>query len=125
MKALISFGWIVVGLAVGGVVGWWIGRRWESERVMLWTMAFAAFSTAMIVDIVGFLTARPEISLLSVGLMAGIATGVKYGGFPDVRVWEQREIPAARSDEDADASAENSVPSGEPSGKSRNESHGE
>ena len=117
MRALLSFAWIVLGLAVGGVVGWWIGRRWESERAMLWTMAFAAFSTAMIVDIVGFLTARPEISLLSVGLMAGIATGVKYGGFPDVRVWEQRETPAAPQDEGEGASEESSEPHGESHGE--------
>jgi hypothetical protein len=70
--------------------GFAIGKRFETRRVMLWWLAVPVLATVWTVDLAGRLSARPELSLGSIGLMAGILTGVKYGAFPEVRLWEKR-----------------------------------
>ena len=106
-RLLIDIGAVALGLALGCVAGFAIGQHWESERRMLWTMAGAAFVATWIVDVAGYFTGHPEVSIGSIGLMAGLLTGVKYGGFADVRVWEPRP-PVA--DEDADAAEGENAP---------------
>jgi len=99
---LVDIAAVAVGLAAGVAAGYWIGRRWESDRGMLWTMAGVAFATAWIVDLAGYVAGYPEVSIGSIGLMAGVVTGVKYGGFSPLRGLG-REAAAQRSGPDAPA----------------------
>ena len=115
MRVLVDIVAVAVGLVAGAAVGYWIGRRWELQRRVLWTMAGVAFAAAWVVDLGGYIAGRPEVSIGSIGLMAGLVTGVKYGGFSPLRVLEPKVeapdegAPAPRRDdapapEDADAS---------------------
>ena len=94
MLLLLEIAAIIVGLALGVVAGYWIGQRWESSRRMLWTMAGLAFATVWVIDLAGYVVGRPEISVGSIGLMAGLLTGIKYGGFPEVRIWDKKAAPS-------------------------------
>ena len=80
---------IAVGLILGALLGYWIGTKWEQDRRMLWTMGITAFVFATVVNFVGRVFGLEWLAIGSIGLMAGILSGVKYGGFPDVRVWEK------------------------------------
>ena len=107
MRVLIDIASVAIGLALGGGVGYAIGRRFEDDRRMLWTLAIAAFTSAWVLDLAGYISGRPEVSIGSIGLMAGLVTGVKYGGFPPLgrRTGAQGE----HADEDA-ASPEDAAP---------------
>ena len=85
MRILVDIVAVAIGLALGGVAGYALGRGFEDDRRMLWTLAIAAFTTAWVVDLAGYMAGRPEVSIGSIGLMAGLVTGVKYGGFPPLR----------------------------------------
>jgi hypothetical protein len=102
IRLLIDIVAVAAGLALGAVAGFAIGQHWESDRRMLWTIASAAFATAWIVDFAGYVSGHPEIAIGSIGLMAGLLTGVKYGGFADVRVWEPRPPAPPKDDEPAE-----------------------
>ena len=80
---------IAVGLALGGVAGYWIGSRWRGERRILWSIGGAAFASAWVVDLAGQFTGQEWLAIGSIGLMAGLISGIKYGGFPEVRIWEK------------------------------------
>ena len=104
MRLLVDIGAVAIGLIVGAAVGYWIGLRWESRRRTLWTIAGAAFAIAWIVDLAGYAVGHPEVSIGSVGLMAGIVTGVKYGGFSPLRALDQpagTDVPAPDESEAA------------------------
>ena len=107
MRVLVDIVAVAIGLAVGVAAGYWIGHRWESNRRMLWTMAGLAFATAWVVDLAGYIAGVPEVAIGSIGLMAGVVTGVKYGGFSPLKALAAPPAPE-RSDapapEDADAS---------------------
>lgn len=80
---------VAAGLALGSAVGYWIGVKFCDDRRILWSVAVAAFVSAAMINFAGQLTGRQWLEIGSIGLMAGIITGVKYGGFPEVRVWEK------------------------------------
>lgn len=86
MRVLVDIVAVAIGLVAGAAAGYWIGRRFETDRRMLWTMAGVAFATAWVVDLAGHIAGHPEVSIGSIGLMAGVVTGVKYGGFSPLRV---------------------------------------
>jgi hypothetical protein len=44
---------------------------------------------ATVINLAGRVLGLEWLAIGSIGLMAGILSGVKYGGFPDVRVWEK------------------------------------
>jgi hypothetical protein len=98
---------IAVGLTVGIYLGFTVGQRFESRRRLLWWALVPALAIVWTVDLLGLLFARPELSIASLGLMAGMLTGVKYGAFPQIRIWEKKPAkspgqPAARLAEPAD-----------------------
>ena len=107
MRILVDIVSVAIGLGLGGFAGYAIGRRFEDDRRMLWTLAIAAFTSAWVLDLAGYISGRPEVSIGSIGLMAGLVTGVKYGGFPPLgrRTGTQGE----HADEDA-ASPEDAAP---------------
>ncbi|MDR3686405.1 MAG: hypothetical protein P4L93_05580 [Coriobacteriia bacterium] len=80
---------IAVGLVLGALLGYWIGTNWEHDRRMLWVMGIGAFVLATVINFVGRVFGLEWLAIGAIGLMAGILSGVKYGGFPDVRVWEK------------------------------------
>jgi hypothetical protein len=79
---------IVVGLALGAWTGYALGKRFEARRKRLWWVVGFGFVLAGLIDAAGFAVGSSAITLGSVGLMAGFLTGVKYGGFPEVRIWD-------------------------------------
>ena len=80
---------IAAGLILGAALGYWIGRKWEHDRRVLWAMGIGAFVFASVLNFAGRLLGQEWLAIGAIGLMAGILSGVKYGGFPDVRVWEK------------------------------------
>lgn len=98
---ILSIAAIAVGLVLGGVIGYWIGVTWRDNRRVLWAMAIVAFVLASVLNFAGQLTGRQWLAIGGLGLMAGIISGVKYGGFPDVRVWE-KPAPGAEAPADAE-----------------------
>ena len=95
MRLLVDIVAVAIGLAAGLGAGYWIGRRWEADRRMLWTMAGVAFATAWAVDLAGYVTGHPEVAIGSIGLMAGVVTGVKYGGVSPLRVLDPPPVADA------------------------------
>jgi hypothetical protein len=91
---LVPFALDVLGVAAGFALGTWagfaIGARFESRRSRLWWLAVPALAVVWAVDVAGTLLGLHELSLASLGLMAGLLTGAKYGAFPEVRLWERR-----------------------------------
>ena len=79
---------LVVGFAAGTAVGYWIGSRFRDDRRFLWALAIAAFLSASILNFAGLLSGTQWLAIGAVGLMAGVISGVKYGGFPETRVWD-------------------------------------
>jgi hypothetical protein len=106
---------IAAGLAIGFVVGYWIGSRYRGQRGILWSLAGGAIATAWVIDLAGFVSGQQWLATGSIGLMAGLITGIKYGGFPEVRVWD-KPPPGARvadrSDLREESVADGSVPEG-------------
>jgi hypothetical protein len=88
------------GLLLGGLGGYALGTRWRDDHRILWPVAITAFLAASILNFVGRVMGLEWLSIGSIGLMAGVTSGIKYGGFPDVRVWEKR--PPRPRDESAD-----------------------
>jgi len=80
---------IVAGLVLGAAAGYWIGAKWRDDRRIMWSMALAAFVAASILNFAGQLSGRQWLAIGALGLMAGVITGVKYGGFPEVRLSEK------------------------------------
>jgi hypothetical protein len=105
VQLLLDIVGVVLGLAVGAVAGYAIGRRFERRRTTLWWVVAPALATVWIVDFAGYLSGHPEISLGSIGLMAGLLTGVKYGAWPQIRVWETPPVGGAQPPEHGDAPA--------------------
>lgn len=86
---LINIVAIIVGLAVGGVAGFWIGSKWREDRRIMWSVAVAAFLAASILNFAGQFSGKEWLAIGALGLMGGIISGVKYGGFPEVRAWDE------------------------------------
>ena len=101
---------IAAGLAIGFVAGYWIGSRYRGQRGILWSLAAGAIATAWVIDLAGFVSGQQWLATGSIGLMAGLITGIKYGGFPEVRVWD-KPPPGARVADSGD-SREESAPGG-------------
>lgn len=80
---------IAAGLILGALLGYWIGTTWEHDHRVLWVLGACAFVFATVVNLAGRVLGLEWLAVGSIGLMAGILSGVKYGGFPDVRVWEK------------------------------------
>ena len=108
MHILLDIVAVAVGLVLGGVVGYAIGRRFEDDRTMLWTLGIAAFTTAWVLDLAGRIAGQPEVSFAALGLMAGLVSGVKYGGFPPLGA-----RGGAKADADAQPGA-NAAPGAQP-----------
>ena len=92
MPQALNIGALVLGIALGFAVGWGIGRRWEQRRRRMW------LATAVVVAALCALgvaeTGHARIELAFVGLLAGVLTGIRYGGFSEIRgVWR---APLAR-----------------------------
>jgi hypothetical protein len=96
---------LAVGLVIGGISGYAIGVHWRLERRTLWTIGIAAFVAATMLNFVGRYVGLEWLSIGSIGLMAGVTSGVKYGGFPDVRIWETRP-PHTEAEPSEDAEEE-------------------
>jgi len=84
---------LIVGFAAGAAVGYWIGTRFRDDRRFLWALAIAAFMSASILNFAGLLSGTQWLAIGAVGLMAGVISGVKYGGFPETRVWAAGSPP--------------------------------
>jgi hypothetical protein len=91
---LLSIVAICVGLAVGAWVGYAVGVRLRGRKVLIWVAAGVGLLIVWAVDLVGLVTGHQELSTGSLGLMAGLLTGAKYGAFPSVRFWEKAPPPA-------------------------------
>ena len=107
---------IAAGLAIGFVAGYWIGSRYRGERRILWSLAGGAIATAWVIDLAGFVSGQQWLATGSIGLMAGLITGIKYGGFPEVRVWDKpspRERVSDRETARRASPPEGSVPENE------------
>jgi hypothetical protein len=95
------------GLLFGGLGGYALGTRWRDDHRILWPIAITAFLAASVLNFVGRVMVLEWLSIGSIGLMAGVTSGIKYGGFPDVRVWEKRPPrPRDETSEDGKQSAE-------------------
>ena len=89
MQLLLDILGMGVGLTLGTWAGFSAGRRFETRRRRLLWLVVPVLAVVWIVDIAGYISARPEISLASLGLMAGLLTGLKYGAFPEIRLWDK------------------------------------
>lgn len=105
MQLLLDIVGVAAGLALGAVAGYAVGRLFESARAKLWWLVVPALATVWIVDFAGYRSAHPEISLASIGLMAGLLTGVKYGAWPQIRIWETPPVGDGQAPEPDDAPA--------------------
>jgi hypothetical protein len=81
---------IVAGFALGAWAGYAVGERFENRRAKLWWLVAPLLAVVWALDAAGMLLALHEISFASLGLMAGVLTGAKYGAFPEVRLWERK-----------------------------------
>jgi hypothetical protein len=94
----------IAAIALGLALGWWagfaIGSRWASRRAVMWLLTGVAMLAALAVDVAGRLGGQAAISFGSLGLMAGLLTGIKYGGFPETRLWDRR-VPTDSGRDDA------------------------
>jgi len=110
VNALHFVAYVLAGLAVGGAVGYVLGRRTEGDRRGFWLAAAGLIAACVVADYFGVVLALEWLRTGAVCAMAGALTGLKYGGMPEVRVWESPpRPPAAESDDtppprDADAS---------------------
>ena len=91
---------VAAGLALGAVGGYRAGRQAEGLPARYWTLNGVAFIGALGLDIAGLFVHQAWLSYGSLGLMAGLITGLKYGYSPDLRMWEMREAPPASPGED-------------------------
>ena len=89
MGFFVDIGAIAAGLALGGVLGYRIGLRWREKRRVLWTVGSVAFVSAGVLNLAGQITGQEWLAIGSLGLMAGLISGTKYGGFPEVRIWDK------------------------------------
>ena len=89
---------IAIGIAAGLVLGVLGGLRagaWSrGNAARYWSLNSAAFLGSLGLDIVGLIVRQQWLSYGSLGLMAGLITGLKYGHSPTLRVWEAPEPPA-------------------------------
>ena len=91
---------VVAGLALGAVGGYRAGLQAQGVATRYWTLNGLAFVSALGLDIAGMFVHRAWLSYGSLGLMAGLITGLKYGYSPDLRMWETRAAPPTSPDED-------------------------
>ena len=98
---------IVAGLAIGAIGGLRAGAWARGDAVRYWSLNAVAFLGSLGLDIVGLLVRQPWLSYGSLGLMAGLITGLKYGYSPTLRVRETPP-PPAEDPEDADADGQDS-----------------
>lgn len=97
MSVLQTIGALAIGFVLGAAAGYAAGSKWRGRRRTLLALGAGALVVALLIDLTGYVAGRSAISNASIGLMAGLLTGIKYGGFPEIRVWE----PASPSNDDA------------------------
>jgi hypothetical protein len=108
---VLSVACAVLGLLAGGVIGYALGRKVVGNRTRFWLCAGGLVGACVVADYVGIVGGYHLLSIASLCAMAGAITGLKYGGLPEVRIWETRpsldDNPAEHGDasesEDSDA----------------------
>ena len=95
----------VVGLALGGLLGYLLGRRVVEDRLRFWWCAAGIVSVCVVADYAGIVTGRGWLAIGSLCAMAGGITGLKYGGVQAVRMWEKPATVSAPPAEQAEAPA--------------------
>ena len=103
MASALTVMYAIVGLALGGSVGYALGRRAVDDRRLFWLSAVSLVVVCAIADYVGFTMGPGWLRIGSLCAMAGAITGLKYGGLPEVRVWEAPPQSGGRSPEPEDA----------------------
>ena len=104
---------IVVGLVLGALGGLRAGAWARGFAARYWTLNAAALLGSLGLDILGLFVRQPWLSYGSLGLMAGLITGLKYGYSPTLRVWEavdaqdgEPDVDPATAPDDMSAGAE-------------------
>jgi energy-converting hydrogenase Eha subunit A len=95
---------VIVGLGVGGAIGWGVGRRWEQHRRRMWFATAVLLVAVCALDIAAISRGQFAVAYGAIGLMAGALTGIRYGGFSEIRdVWRKprRADDAPRDDRDS------------------------
>ena len=91
----------IAGLVLGGSIGYALGRRYVGDRRRLWLGGGGLMAVCVVANYFGVTTGYDWLRIGSVCAMAGAITGLKYGGLPEVRIWETPP-PATRSAEHED-----------------------
>jgi hypothetical protein len=112
------------GLAVGGLAGYAVGRRVVADRRAFWWAAGLGVAACVGVDMAALAIGANWLTVGSLGVMAGWLTGLKYGGIAEIRVWDSeaaeqvaaKAAARAASEEGADASPDDAVPTPEGAG---------
>ena len=99
----------LAGLALGGVVGYVLGRRCVGNRRRFWINAFALVGICVVVDFLGGLMGYEWMRIGAICAMAGAVTGIKYGGLPEVRIWETPRPAGTNAAEKPDESSSKGV----------------
>jgi hypothetical protein len=96
---------LTIGFVVGLLSGHFLGVRLAGKGMRFWLVALGAFVLVWAIDLGGYLVGRSLVSYGSLGMMAGLLAGLKYGAFPSARAWEnQAETHDAPKPEGPDAS---------------------
>ena len=90
----------LAGLAVGGAVGYVLGRRTVSNRRGFWLTAAGLITVCVVADYFGVVLGVEWLRTGAVCAMAGALTGLKYGGMQEVRVWETPPPCVADNDDE-------------------------
>jgi hypothetical protein len=78
---------VVGALALGGLVGFRLGKSCGGSRRAYWAMNAAAVICCAALNFAGIIWGMRWLAYGSLGLMGGLITGMKYGYFESASVW--------------------------------------
>ena len=111
MAPVLSVVYAIAGLALGGLIGYALGRRYVGDRRRFWLTGSGLMAACVVANYYGITTGWDWLRIGSVCAMAGTITGLKYGGLPDVRIWETPPpTPRSAEHESEPASKETGAP---------------
>ncbi len=76
---------LLIGLALGGLVGFKIGSAWKRFGFRFWAFVVALFAAAVVSIAYGIRSETMLVTGVALGGLTGGLTGLKYGGDEDLK----------------------------------------
>ena len=109
-----------VGLVLGALVGYRIGKEVHGNRRVYWALNVGAVLGCAALDFVGLMMGWYWLAYSAIGLMAGLITGMKYGYVDWMGVWRGELATDAPTDQDGgEVAGESPAESSDDLGESR------